>query len=208
MKIFILGDVQPKLKAAEMNDALTPSTSTKQLKKTIVLVGMMGSGKTAIGRALASKLSVAFLDSDAEIEEAAQASIAEIFERDGEQFFRKRESEVIDRLLSGDPCILSTGGGAFLAERNRASIARQGTAVWLNASLDLLWERVKHKDTRPLLRTPNPRETLENIYNERVPIYKLAGVHVDIQGGATIDETTANVLEHLYAQADIWGENE
>lgn len=188
-----------------MHDALTPSTPTKHLKKTIVLVGMMGSGKTAIGRALATKLSVPFLDSDAEIEEAAQASIAEIFERDGEQFFRKRESEVIDRLLSSDPCILSTGGGAFLAERNRESIARQGTAVWLNASLDLLWERVKHKDTRPLLRTANPRETLENIYNERVPIYKLAGVHVDIQSGATIDETTQNVLERLHDQADIWG---
>lgn len=176
---------------------------TFSLKKTVVLVGMMGAGKSAIGRALSSKLMVPFIDSDAEIVDAAQASISEIFERDGEAFFRARESEVIDRLLSGPPCVLSTGGGAFLAKRNRDSIASHGTAVWLNASLDLLWERVRHKDTRPLLRTSNPRKTLQEIFENRTPIYQLAGLHVEIQDGASIDETTATVLNALCGQPTI-----
>lgn len=177
--------------------------SAYALHKTIVLVGMMGSGKTAIGRALAVRLDVPFLDSDAEIVEAAQSSIAEIFERDGEAFFRRRESEVIDRLLSGSPCILSTGGGAFLAERNRNSIAKFGTAVWLDASLDLLWERVRHKDTRPLLKTADPFATLSEIYAQRSPIYRRAGVHVDVDAGASIEETTENVLQTLLRQPAI-----
>ena len=99
------------------------------LKRTVVLVGMMGSGKTAIGRALALQLGVDFVDSDAAIEEAAAATIPEIFERDGEAFFRKREAEVLQRLLSGPPRIVSTGGGAFLAEGNRDAIAEIGVAV-------------------------------------------------------------------------------
>ena len=186
-----------------MKEAEQADHPTYSLHKTVVLVGMMGSGKTAIGRALASKLGVSFLDSDAEIEDAAQATIAEIFERDGEPFFRKRESEIIDRLLSGAPCILSTGGGAFLAERNRTSISQQGTAVWLDASLPLLWERVRHKDTRPLLRTADPQATLTEIYNKRTPIYQLSGVRVRIQSSATIDETTENVLQTLLQQPAI-----
>ncbi len=132
-----------------------------QGKKTIVMVGMMGAGKTAVGRALAQKLGVSFLDSDAEIVEAAHMSIAEIFARDGEPFFRARETEVIGRLLETERCVLSTGGGAFLSGTNREMIADKGVAVWLDADLDLLWSRVRHKDTRPLLRTASSPSHLE-----------------------------------------------
>jgi shikimate kinase len=173
------------------------------LHRTVVLVGMMGCGKTAIGRALSARLNIPFLDSDHEIEIAAQASIAEIFVRDGEPFFREREAEVIDRLLSGPPVLLSTGGGAFLAPRNRAAIADKGLAVWLDAPLDLLWERVRHKDTRPLLRTENPRATLTEIFHVRTPIYAKAAMRIDVQHGASIEETTDAVIARLAEDATI-----
>ena len=120
-----------------------------RLKKTVVLIGMMGAGKTAVGTALARYLVVPFLDSDDEIVSAANRSIAEIFERDGESFFRAREAEVLARLLRGTPCILSTGGGAFLAQGNRQMIHEAGVSVWLRADVELLWQRVRHKATRP-----------------------------------------------------------
>ena len=167
------------------------------LRRTIVLVGMMGAGKTAIGRALATRLDVPFLDSDAAIEQAATISISEIFSRDGEAFFRDREVEVIDRLLSGSPVILSTGGGAFLADRTRDLIANKGVAVWLDADLDTLWERVRHKDTRPLLRTANPLATLAALMKIRTPIYAQAANHIIIAPTATIDLTTQSVIEAL-----------
>ena len=113
-----------------------------KLKKTVVLVGMMGAGKTAVGRALAARLAVPFLDADIEIEKAANMTISEIFQRDGEEFFRARETEVIDRLLDARPAILSVGGGAFLSARNREMIATKGLSVWLDADLDVLWSRV------------------------------------------------------------------
>lgn len=174
----------------------TPDPKLK-LQRTVVLVGMMGAGKTAIGRALAATLDVQFLDSDAAIEEAAALSIAEIFARDGEAFFRAREAEVIDRLLSGPPAILSTGGGAFLAERNRDVIAKKGVAVWLDADIKTLWERVRHKNTRPLLRTADPYATLVGLMEVRTPIYALASVHAPILPSASIDETTQGVLDIL-----------
>lgn len=173
------------------------------LKRSVVLVGMMGSGKTAVGKALAARLGVAFLDSDAAIEEAAQASIAEIFARDGEAFFRDREAEVIARLLAGVPAVLSTGGGAFLAERNRAAIAARGVSVWLDVPLDQLWERVRHKETRPLLRTADPRGTLGQIYEARVPVYRLADLRVGARAGYSVEETTAQVIEALALRPDV-----
>ena len=140
-----------------------------RLAKTVVMVGMMGAGKTAVGTALARHLGVPFLDSDEEIVRAANRTIAEIFERDGEAFFRARETEVISRLLRGTPCVLSTGGGAFLSAANRQMIHDVGVSVWLRAELDLLWQRVRHKTTRPLLRTATPRETLRELYEARLP---------------------------------------
>lgn len=164
---------------------------------------MMGSGKTAVGRALSARLGVPFLDSDAAIEEAAQATIAEIFARDGEPFFRDREAEVIARLLAGPPAIVSTGGGAYMAERNRLAISEKGVALWLDADLDLLWDRVRHKDTRPLLRTPDPRGTLASLYEKRVPIYRLADLSVRAEPGFSIEETAARALEVLATRPDI-----
>lgn len=173
------------------------------LHRTVVLVGMMGSGKTAIGRALAQHLSVPYVDSDAEIEAAANATIAEIFARSGEPFFRDREAEVIARLLQSEPCILSTGGGAYLAERNRVAISKHGVAVWLDADMDLLWERVRHKDTRPLLRTPDPRKTLAEIFEVRQPIYAKADMRAVADPAFSIEQMSDKVLSVLSQRPDI-----
>ncbi len=173
------------------------------LKKSIVMVGMMGAGKTAIGQALADQLGVPFLDSDEELVRAANMSIAEIFERDGEDFFRDRETEVIGRLLDTKRAVLSTGGGAFMAARNRTMIAERGVAVWLKADLELLWNRVKHKDTRPLLRTPNPKATLAEIYNKRVPIYAAADIAVEARPDYTIPDMADAVLNALQQRPDV-----
>ncbi len=174
-----------------------------RVKKSIVMVGMMGAGKTAVGQALARRLGVDFLDSDEEIVKAANMSIAEIFARDGETFFRDRESEVIGRLLETERAVLSTGGGAFLAERNRAMISDRGVSVWLRADLELLWNRVKHKDTRPLLRTADPRATLTEIYNARVPVYALADLAVDARRDYSIEDMCAAVIDALKTRPDV-----
>ncbi|MEM9580732.1 MAG: shikimate kinase [Pseudomonadota bacterium] len=176
---------------------------TWRVHKTIVMVGMMGAGKTAVGKALAGKLALPFLDSDAEIVRAANMTIAEIFARDGEVFFRDRESEVISRLLDGSPCVLSTGGGAFLAERNRAMISERGISVCLQAGLDLLWARVRHKDTRPLLQTSNPKQTLKEIFEARAPVYALADVNVQADASYSIDDMAGRVVQALGARPDV-----
>ena len=173
------------------------------LKKTVVLVGMMGAGKTAIGTAVARELSVPFLDSDSEIERAANMSIAEIFARDGEAFFREKETQVIRRLLKTQRAILSTGGGAFMSERNRRIIHDSGIAVWLKADLDLLWARVRHKDTRPLLRTPDPYGTLKALYESRIPSYALAELHVEARSDYAIDDMAAKVIRALLMRPDV-----
>lgn len=173
------------------------------LHKTVVLVGMMGAGKTAVGRALAARLRVPFLDSDAEIESAANMTIPEIFERDGEPFFRAKESQVIGRLLDEEKGILSTGGGAFLSEQNREMITERGVSVWLNADLNVLWNRVKHKDTRPLLRTADPFATLRDLYEARVPIYAKADVTATSDGEISIDDMVDRVLDALATRPDV-----
>ncbi|MGR3759229.1 shikimate kinase [Roseobacteraceae bacterium NS-SX3] len=174
-----------------------------RLKKTIVMVGMMGAGKTAVGRALAARLGVPFLDSDHEIEAAANMTIPEIFARDGEPFFRLKERQVISRLLEEKRGVLSTGGGAFLAEENRDIIRNGGVSVWLNADLDVLWNRVRHRDTRPLLRTADPRATLRALYEARVPLYAKADLAVISDGQAAIEEMVDRVLEALKARPDV-----
>lgn len=174
-----------------------------RLKKTIVMVGMMGAGKTAVGTAVARMLGVPFTDSDDAIVEAANMTIAEIFERDGEPFFREKERQVINRLLNAPPQILSTGGGAFLAPENRALIAEHGAALWLRADLDLLWARVRHKTTRPLLRTPKPYETLKTLLNERAPVYALAQHVVDARPEYSIDDMATKVIDTLLQHPDL-----
>lgn len=181
----------------------TVQPSRYRLRKTVALVGMMGAGKTAVGRAVAAKLGVPFLDSDAEIEAAANQSVQEIFDRDGEVFFRQRESEIIARLLDTQRGILSTGGGVYLSELNRTNITRGGVALWLNAGVDLLWQRVRHKDTRPLLRTKNPRATLEEIYATRTPIYALSELSVRCDTKLSIDAMAERVIAALAERPDV-----
>jgi len=164
---------------------------------------MMGAGKTAVGTALARQLGVEFKDSDEEIVRAASRSIAEIFERDGEPFFRARETEVISRLLRGTPCVLSTGGGAFLAETNRKLVHDVGVSVWLRADLELLWQRVRHKTTRPLLRTANPRETLRELYEKRQPLYAQADIVVESAAERSVEEMASRVVEALHGRPDV-----
>ena len=184
--------------------AYTPNPKVHYtLLKTVVMVGMMGAGKTAVGRALAQRLGVAFLDSDAEIEVAANRTVPEIFERDGEAFFRDKETQIIERLLIDKRCILSTGGGAFLSEKNRKNISAQGISVCLNADLELLWNRVCSKDTRPLLRTDDPKATLKKLYDQRVPIYSLADLTVGSAPEYSIEDMVDQVIDALIARKNI-----
>jgi shikimate kinase len=130
------------------------------LARTLVLVGLMGAGKTSVGKRLAGHLGVRFVDSDSEIETAAGMSIPEIFATLGEPAFRDGERRVIGRLLAEAPCVLATGGGAFIEPRTRAEITEQATSVWIRAGLDLLWDRVRDRPGRPLLDAPDPRAVL------------------------------------------------
>lgn len=178
----------------------------QELRKTIVLVGMMGAGKTAVGTAIARKLGVEFIDQDDEIERAANRTIAEIFRENGEAFFREKETKVLGRLLEGKPCVLSTGGGAFLAERNRELIAARGVAVWLNAELNLLWSRVRYRTTRPLLQTEKPFETLRSLYEARTPVYALAPIQVLSLSKYSVDDMAQAVIRTLAEHPGILSE--
>jgi len=164
---------------------------------------MMGSGKTAVGTALARVLGVPFLDSDEEIEKAAAHTIAEIFERDGEPFFRAKETQVISRLLDDGHGILSTGGGAYMAAENRKLISNKGIAVWLRADLDILWARVRHKNTRPLLKTSDPKRTLQELCLEREVSYAKAELVADARSEYSIDQMAEQVIEALLTRPDV-----
>jgi shikimate kinase len=154
-----------------------------RLKRTIALVGMMGVGKSSVGRRLATRLGVPFRDADSEIEAAAGCTISEIFERFGEAEFRKGERRVIGRLLAEPPHVLATGGGAFITDETRAEIKVQGFSVWLKAPLDLLVSRVQRRETRPLLKDGDPCEILRRLLAEREPIYALADMALDSEEG-------------------------
>ena len=151
--------------------------------RSIVLVGMMGAGKTSVGKRLAQRLGLPFVDADAEIEAGAQMSIAEIFERFGEPYFREGERRVIARLLNDGPKVLATGGGAFLNEATRARIAQSGVSVWLKPDFEVLLRRVRKRSNRPLLRTADPEGTLRRLLDERSPIYALADMTIESQDG-------------------------
>lgn len=170
------------------------------MRPKIVLIGMMGAGKTAVGTDLARRLGIPFVDTDGEIERAAAMTIREIFERDGEEFFRARESEVLSRVLAGPDCVVSTGGGAWMRPDNRQRIGEAGVSVWLNPSLETLWHRVRMRPTRPLLQTPDPRGTLESLLKDRLPVYELAEVTVDVRRHDSIEQTTQRVCDALLAK--------
>jgi shikimate kinase len=157
--------------------------SPVRLPRTLVLVGLMGAGKTAIGRRLAARFGLPFIDADQEIEEAAGCSVADIFERYGEPAFRDVERRVIARLLHEPVHVLATGGGAFMDERTRALIAERGISLWLRADLEVLLARTGRRSDRPLLRDGNPRDILARLKTEREPIYARADVVVDSLDG-------------------------
>ncbi len=146
--------------------------------RSIVFVGLMGAGKTAIGRRVASALELPFTDSDHEIETVSRMTVPELFERYGEAEFRSLEQRVILRVLENGPQVLSTGGGAFMNAQTRAAIAEHGLSVWLKADLDTLMERVSKKQNRPLLKTADPRATLEKLMQDRYPVYAEADLTV------------------------------
>lgn len=146
--------------------------------RSIVFVGLMGAGKTAIGHRVASALELPFTDSDHEIETVSRMTVPELFERYGEAEFRSLEQRVILRVLENGPQVLSTGGGAFMNAQTRAAIAEHGLSVWLKADLDTLMERVSKKQNRPLLKTADPRATLEKLMQDRYPVYAEADLTV------------------------------
>ena len=162
--------------------------------KSLVLVGMMGAGKTAIGRRLAARLDLPFIDADEEIEAAAGCSIADIFAMHGEAAFRDGERRVIERLLLQPVSVLAAGGGAFMDPEVRRAIGRHGISIWLKADVETLWQRVKRRDHRPLLKTENPREALEKLVETRYPVYANADLTVASKDG-TLDETVDSVIE-------------
>jgi shikimate kinase len=169
----------------------------------IVLVGLMGAGKSCIGRRLAARLGLAFIDADREIEQAAGCSIPEIFERHGEAAFRDGERRVILRLLESGPHVLATGGGAFMDARTRQAIRDKALSIWLRADLELLARRVQRRNDRPLLQVADPRAKLAELMAERYPIYAEADITVDSQDGppeATVERVLA-ALERNRAEA-------
>ena len=151
--------------------------------RSVVLVGMMGAGKTSVGKRLAARLGLPFVDADAEIEAGAQLTIPEIFERFGEAYFREGERRVIARLLKGGPQVLATGGGAFMNAATREAIAAQGVSIWLKPEVEVLLARVRKKPNRPLLQTDDPEGTLRRILAERSPTYALADVTIESRDG-------------------------
>jgi len=176
-----------------MSDTISPVPATASLeaeilavlgKRLIVLVGMMGAGKSTIGRRLAARLNLPFFDSDEEIEAAAGETIEEIFQNRGEAVFRDGERRVIARLLTGPVHVLATGGGAFMDPATRAAIARRGVSVWLRADLDVLFARVSRRSNRPLLKAPDPRAVLAELIERRNPVYAEADVTIDSGDGA------------------------
>ena len=169
--------------------------------RAIVLIGMMGSGKTSVGKRLATRLGLAFHDADAEIEAAAGMTIAEIFARHGEPHFRDGERKVMARLLHHGTQVLATGGGAFMNAATREAIAARGVSVWLKADFDVLMKRVRKRATRPLLQTPDPEGALRGLIEQRYPVYAQADISVLSQDGPheAVVESALRALETFVA---------
>lgn len=187
---------------SEQASPATPATAGitrkkgRPLARSVVLVGLMGAGKTSIGRRLAAQLGMSFVDADAEIEAAAGCTIAEIFERHGEAAFRDGERRVIARLLDARPQIIATGGGAYMDATTRALVGARAVSLWLRADLDTLTARTSRRVNRPLLKDGDPRETLDRLMQQRYPVYAEADIIVDSHD-CPPDETAQAVLTAL-----------
>jgi len=166
------------------------------LPKTVVLIGLMGAGKTSVGKRLAERLSVNFLDADREIESAAGCSISDFFAQFGEEEFRRGEERVIARLLKEPACVLATGGGAFMSPDTRKAIRASAFSIWLKADLDVLFERISRRSDRPLLQTENPRQTLQRIMEQRYPVYGQADLVIESVRGS-VDQMAERVQQIL-----------
>ncbi|HEU6441901.1 MAG TPA: shikimate kinase [Microvirga sp.] len=169
--------------------------------RSIVLVGLMGAGKSTVGRRLAQTLKLPFRDADHEIEAAAGMTIPDIFAIHGEEHFRDGERRVIARLLQEGPIVLATGGGAFMNAETRQNVAEHGISVWLKADLDILMRRVRKRDTRPLLRNPDPEGTMRRLMDIRYPVYALADLTIDSHE-APHDRVVADIIKALGAWLD------
>lgn len=171
-------------------------------KRAIVLIGMMGAGKSTVGRRLAARLGLSFVDADVEIEAAAGKSIPEIFAEHGEQYFRDGEVRVIARLLEGAPCVVATGGGAWLRGETRERIRAKAISIWLKAESDVLLRRVKRRSDRPLLQTADPAATIEKLMAERYPLYAEADLTLlsrEVPHDRIVDECVAALADYLPA---------
>ena len=186
----------------EIADPAAPESQTGQtgakprLPRALVLVGLMGAGKSCIGRRLSETLKLPFVDADTEIEAAAGCTVQEIFERHGEAAFRDGERKVIERLLNDNVQILATGGGAFMDAQTRASIRRYGISLWLRADLDLLVKRTSRRNHRPLLRQGNPRQILSDLIDRRYPVYAEADIVIDSVDGP-VETTVQRALDAI-----------
>ncbi len=170
--------------------------------RSIVLVGLMGAGKSSIGRRLGQKLGIAFLDADVEIEKAAGMTIPEIFEKHGEPYFRSGEVRVVARLLDGGPQVLATGGGAYMNGETRARIRAQGVSVWLKADIEVLLKRVRRRADRPLLKADDPEQVLRRLMDQRYPVYAEADLTVvsrEASHDDIVDEVIGQLATHLVA---------
>jgi shikimate kinase len=179
------------VKEGEGPEGPIPNAVPGAVAKTIALVGMMGVGKSTVGKRLAQDLGLPFIDSDDEIEKAAGLSVREIFDKHGEPEFRRGERKVIERLLNGPQIVLATGGGAYMDPETRALMKGRAITVWLRADLDVIWKRVSRRDTRPLLKQENPRQVLADLDAARAPIYAEADIVVDSGEGPATDAVNA-----------------
>lgn len=175
-----------------MLQSATPASPQLWTGQPIVLVGLMGVGKSTVGRRLAARLGLPFVDADHEIEVAAAMTISEIFEKYGEEYFRDGERRVIARLMDGRAKVIATGGGAFINGDTRALMLRDGLVIWLDADIDVLADRVRRRDTRPLLRGRDPREVLGDLARVRNPIY--AEAHLRISSQSAPHDTTVRAI--------------
>ena len=181
------------------------SESIKRLDRPVVLVGLMGVGKSTVGRRLARRLGVPFVDSDSAIEDASGFSAAEVYERFGERDFRDGERRLVARLVEGEVRVIATGGGAYVDSTTRKLLNERAITIWLDAPVDILAERTSRRDTRPLLRNSDPKGTLERLSDERRPSYEEAHIHIKSGDGAhrdVVDSIVAALEIHLANRSD------
>src|SRR5215213_6405958 len=193
MRTIILGMASAFADPGRRCIALPVTDLAKRLDRPLVLVGLMGVGKSTVGRRLARRLGVPFVDSDSAIEDASGLSDAEVYERFGEHDFRDGERRLVARLIEGEIRVIATGGGAFVDQRTRQLLNERAITVWLDAPVDVLAERTSRRDTRPLLRNADPKGTLERLSDERRPSYEEAHIHIRSGNGAHKDVVDAIV---------------